>query len=253
MSSNVQKKLVEFSETPPASAWEGIVAALEGVPAYAQKLQTYETAPPAGVWDKVALQLTAPPAKIIPLRTKLFKYAIAAAVLVAVAAGSIFYLTHTTGPNLAGQSNKTSTEIQKNTLANTELPSKTTSGQNQENTTENSNDLNANAITESTLLPFASRVHIGKWHRMPARQLKIKPEEKNIINTALADRYMIATTSAGTVVRLPKKAYSAYACADAYGDTYCKEKIASIQSKMAASVSTDFTDLMDLLKNLQDN
>jgi hypothetical protein len=38
-----------------------------------------------------------------------------------------------------------------------------------------------------------------------------------------------------------------------YANYRCKEKIASIQSKMAASVAMDFTDVMNLLEDLQDN
>jgi hypothetical protein len=87
---------------------------------------------------------------------------------------------------------------------------------------------------------------------MATRAIAIMPEVKTKIDTELANRYMIATTSAGKVVRLPKKAYSDYVCAEAYKNYQCKEKIASIQSKMAASVATDFTEFMDLLKKLQE-
>jgi hypothetical protein len=82
------------------------------------------------------------------------------------------------------------------------------------------------------------------------------PQENNNINTALADRYMIATTATGNAVRLPKKVYSAYACPDeSLASSYvdCKEKLSLLQSKMSASLTTDFAQFLDLLKNLQEN
>lgn len=252
MNPDIRQKLFDYAEAPPVSAWEGIAAALEPAPAYAQKLYDFEAAPPEATWEKVAAQLAAPETKVIPLRTKLFKYAIAAAVLGIIAAGSIFYLKNQAGPNLATHpQNNTPDNLNKNTLLDN--PSETTATAPEEATTGN-DALSAmeTGISKQAVVRFSPRVRIAK-NQVMARQITIKPEIRAMIDTEIADRYMIATTSAGQAVRLPKKCYSAYACADAYADSYCKERISSIQSKMAASVATDFTEFMDLLKKLQDN
>lgn len=254
--SSVQHKLFAYSEMPPPSAWEGIAAALDEAPAFAQKLYQFETAPPAAVWGKVAQQLTPPQTKVIPLRTRLFKYAIAAAVLIAVATGSIFYLTNSNAPNLATQPKPGIPETKKNTLLETQTSSgsKTAIWQKEDEANEDDKGLITETnFSDGALVRFSSRIRIAKKQRMPAGEINVMPEEMNIIDTERSNRYMIAMTAGGKAVRLPKKAYSDYACADAYADRRCKEKIASIQSKMAASVSTDFTDFMDLLKKLQDN
>jgi hypothetical protein len=106
-------------------------------------------------------------------------------------------------------------------------------------------------VSDDALVRFSPRVRIAKNHSVTGTG-KIMPKMAAMIDTELADRYMIATTADGNVVRLPKKAYSDYACAAAMNDYRCKQRITAIQSKMAASVATDFTEFMDLLKTLQE-
>jgi len=255
MNSNIQQKLFNYSETPPSSAWDSIAAALDEKPVYAQKLYQYEQAPPAGVWNNVAAQIVLPETKVVPLRAKVFKYAIAAAVLGLIAAGSIFYLKNGAGSNLASQpQNAVSTGVN-DSASDTQTSSKqATFGDPDDVGIKTDEDVSAGIATVSkqALVRFSPHGRLAK-DGMPAHAIDITPEVKTRIDTELADRYMIATTSAGKVVRLPKKAYSDYACAETYKNYQCKEKIASLQSKMAASVATDFTEFMDLLKKLQDN
>lgn len=256
MNSDVQHRLSNYSETPPPSAWEGIRAALDETPAFAEKLHRYEQTPPPAVWEKVAQQLT-PATKVIPLRTSIFKYAIAAAVLLAIASGSLFFLKHSNGLDLAQQPQQNSgTDSNKSTGSDSQLRSgtTTTAWDKDQNTTGTTNDVYAsNTVSAAAMVHFSPSIEIPKTLTDPVREITIVPEEKNSINTELPNRYMIATTTTGAAVRLPKKAYSDYACADAYTNLQCKEKIESIQSKMAASVATDFTEFIDLLKKLQDN
>jgi len=257
MSSDVQHRLFHYSETPPPSAWEGIQAALDEQPAFSDKLYQYEQTPPPGVWENVAQQLTPAKANVVPFRTKLFKYAIAAAVLLAVATGSILFLKHSDSPSLANAPQQTRlADSNKNTATASQYQSGTTATpwQPGETATGNNNDVFAsNSVSATSIVHFYPSIQIPKTLPDRVRELTVVPEEKNSINTELLSRYMIATTTTGAAVRLPKKAYSDYACADAYTNLQCKEKIESIQSKMAASVATDFTDFIDLLNKLQEN
>jgi hypothetical protein len=255
MDSNIQKKLFHYTEMPPRSTWDSIAATLEECPAYAQKLDRYEEAPPAGVWEAVAKQLAPAPANVILFRTKVFKYAIAAAVLGLIAAGSLLYLKSGVGSNLAKQPQNAVPIDVNNTTTRTQAPSGVEIRATEKNVAAVEIDADVSTstatVSDHALVPYSTRVRIAK-NRMATRAIAIMPEVKTKIDTELANRYMIATTSAGKVVRLPKKAYSDYVCAEAYKNYQCKEKIASIQSKMAASVATDFTEFMDLLKKLQE-
>lgn len=245
---NVRQKLSDYSQTPPLSVWEGIVQALEEAPAYAQKLQAFETAPPPAAWEAIQKGLAAQPqATVVPLRTKLFKYAIAAAVLGVIAAGSIFYLKNSTAPGSTHST--TAANPSKNALLDEQHQAEPTASQHLN--TLSADGTEVPPVSSRSVVHFSSQVGFAK-KSVAATAPAITPEEKNIVDTELSDRYMIATTSTGRVVRLPKKAYRDYACAESYKNWWCKQRIASIQSKMAASVSTDFTEFMDLLKKLQE-
>ncbi|HUQ97796.1 MAG TPA: hypothetical protein VM010_09025 [Chitinophagaceae bacterium] len=255
MSPDVQHKLYHYSQTPPLEAWQRIEDALE-TPAFAQKLYAYEAMPPAAIWKNVAKDLATAPAKVVPLRTKLFKYAIAATILTIIAASSLFYLTNSNSPHLATQPKNNEQNGESAAASGTKKATITnlTDGEKKyESAGYDDGLITENSVTEGSAVHFSSRIRIADKQNLPVHALAVLPEEKTFIDTDRAGRYMIATTASGKAVRLPKKAYSDYACADAYANTYCKEKIASIQNKMAATVTTDFTDFMDLLKNLQEN
>lgn len=254
MHPDIRHRLTNFSEVPPASAWQRIADRLD-TPAYAQKLYNFETAPPAAAWEQIQKKVAGTEAKIVPLRTKLFKYAIAAAVLGAIAAGSIFYLTDgTTNLATTQPQRDASDHATKEALLNTppQHTPKNEAAENENDELNSSAGLKENGMASNRVVHFSSRVRVSN-KALAANQITVSPEEKAGIDTELPNRYIIATTASGKVVRLPKKAYSDYACAERFQNNLCKEKIAAIQSKVAASVATDFTDFMDLLKKLQDN
>lgn len=241
----VQHTLFNYSQTPPAAAWDNIAAVLDDTPAYVQKLQAFEQAPPAAAWQNIQQQLAVPQAKVVPLRTQLFKYAIAAVVLGVIAAGSMLYLKSGLTPGANTAKNGTPHQS-KNTFLNEQ-------GLTADQHNDEINRTNGTALPVSgrPVVYISPQVHLGK-KSLAANEVPLNSEEKTFVDTRLSDRYMIATTATGKVVRLPKKAYSDYACAESYKNLGCKQRIASIQSKMAATVSTDFTDFMDLLKQLQE-
>jgi hypothetical protein len=254
MNENIRQKLFQYSETPPPAAWNHIADALDENGSFAQRLYDYEAQPAPGVWKNIDQQLTAPAPPVVSLRTKLFKYALAAAVLLAIAAGSVFYLNKPAAPDVAHATSKNTTSgTAKNALTDTQALSdsetilaETNSPQQDANT-----PANGAGATNGAVVQYERKVRIPK-DQLPTGDLNVMPEEKPVMNTALQDRYIIATTQTGKVVRLPKKVYNDYVCAEAYQNYQCKERIAAIQSKMAASVATDFTSFIDLLKNLQD-
>jgi len=203
---------------------------------------------------KIDLQLPARAANVIPLRSQLFKYAIAAAVLIVMATGSFFYFKSSTAPAIApsAQQNVSNTSPQNSSVdTQTQAGSKTSVAPYEEQSDNDDPAINGER-TDHTTVAYAHRVHIPN-DQLAENTINVTPEEKNFVDASMADRYMIATTPTGKVVRLPKKAYSDYACAVSYQDYQCKERLAALQNKMAASVATDFTDFIDLLNKLQDN
>jgi hypothetical protein len=81
-----------------------------------------------------------------------------------------------------------------------------------------------------------------------------KQAERNemISSSVSPDKYMIYSDGDGNVVRLPKKVFSAFACADQ--DIICKQRLQQLREKFASSAMTaDFTGLLEILKSLQEN
>ena len=78
-------------------------------------------------------------------------------------------------------------------------------------------------------------------------------------NSKNANRYVTVANVDGKKVRLSKKAYTVFNCAEndlAVNNSNCKESIQNVRKKMAASMlssSGDFGGLMDLIKNLEEN
>ena len=69
---------------------------------------------------------------------------------------------------------------------------------------------------------------------------------------ASVDNYMIYTDEDGHAMKLPKKLYEAFECATR--EIACSRKIKDLQQRVASSaVSSDFTGVLEMLRNLQEN
>jgi hypothetical protein len=72
-----------------------------------------------------------------------------------------------------------------------------------------------------------------------------------IVQADVLDRYVLFSKASGEAVRLSKKLFALFACAD--DKENCKEDIESVQKKMASPelmASTDFTGMLDMLQNM---
>lgn len=274
MSNSIQNKLFHFEAEPPASAWEAIDAALDKDSlSFPAKLYHFQQQPPAVVWQKIENKLdvaeTKPAVKVIPLYRlpKALKYAAAAVVLLFIGLSVNYFISNRSASDVASAPG---TE----TLLNTTIPpipsmqpvpkaqAPAVSEQDQLAVNEPQTE-NKKLAVHKTKSSHAQKqpVHYAPSVELPhtapeTKELSVVPKEKPTINTQAADRYMLATSNTGQVVRLPKKAYSDYACADdplIASNKSCKEQISLLQQQMTASMATDFTQLLDLLKNLQEN
>jgi len=268
MSSNWEDKLFHYKADPPPSAWEAIAAGLDaGKEAFPEKLYNYAEAPPATAWQAIEAQLPAAAgAKVISMRSKMLKYAAAAVLLVAVA--SLAYFTTISNSSSETASNTTfnnsllaePSQPKENKVTHYNVPPQPADASTTATSTDNQNK-------EQT--PTYARAAASLYNLVPRKQAKVNlpiepafatgldvvPQEKNIINTDRADRYMIATTEEGDPVRLPKKVYSSFACPDEDDPRHqaCQLQLTLLQQKMSTSLTTDFAHFLDLLKNLQEN
>src|SRR5215218_5960738 len=161
MNDNIRQKLFNYSETPPVSAWNRIAEALEENPEYAQKLDDFEQQPPAGIWEKIDQQLSA--TKVIPLRTKLFKYAMAAAVLIAITVGSIIYLKSGTASGLTHTAQKSDSNNSANSFTDSQSQSGSKTNVARYDDPSGGDNTNVNgtaAITDRTTVHYATQVRI---------------------------------------------------------------------------------------------
>lgn len=256
MSNRIKNKLYNYEETPPLQVWDKVAASLTELDeTFENKLFHFQQQPPQNTWDKIAEKLDdelPTKTKVVPLHRfpKLFKYAIAAAVILFMALGaSYFTTTKTTAVSaikpLAIHTPRKVT-IPQQPVYNTSVTATTLAVSNTTQKTKKKN-----TFLHLASVKFASAVHLP-LKSLQTNALAIVPKEKQLINTGDADRYMIALANNGNAVRLPKKVYPSFACADA-SDNMCKQKLASLQQQMASSLTTEFTGIIDLLQNLQDN
>lgn len=258
MNSDFQKRLFQFQARPPAGTWKEIAAALdEEKPAFAGRLFRYQLMPAKNIWSQISGRLagTVPePARTVPMRKKWVAYA-AAAVFMGLAGYGIYLMmpadrTQAVTPAAATPSATTPEPVRTSRA----IPENPVTGDTTTGTIAAAapdpgfKKRNISRHLTARLAPSVRKPQLS-WN---AAKNEVPLREKTIVNASRADRYMIATTYDGSVVRLPKKAYAAFACVD-MPDIACREKIASMQNKMAnASLTTDFAGFLDLLNNLQD-
>ena len=244
MSNQLQHRLFHFEVEPPARMWEAITDALEDqTSSAADKLQQFEAVPKAAVWDKIEENLnvtTDTQPHQIPSYKRLSKplrYGSAVAILVLVAV-AIFLFTNKdmASGNLAQQ------------------PGGTLPAQNQSNT-----------VKASTTTPKPDRssqsTGSGKGNGTRVDRQTYNSDSENETSTtqkAASERYLTVATEEGTSVRLSKKVFPVFDCAEhstAIKRFQCKENIEALQ-KMASSLASpsgDFASLMDMIKTLEEN
>jgi hypothetical protein len=234
MSEVLQSKLMNYQAQPPEKTWEKINTALdeEYSGSIGERLYNFQAAPNEEIWNKISLQLQ-PGAedskKTYPVsqgRSSLFRYLSAAAILILIASGIFLFINNRTDSDVVNNT----TEVPGNSSIDTNTSEVTGTGENQ-------------IKTESG---------------------KINPSGSKQNNTGVAkktssgnNRYMMLTTDRGNTVRVSKKLYAVFDCADnatALNSKRCKENIQTLQRKMASAVVTptnDFTSVIDMIKTLE--
>ncbi len=234
MSSQLNHRLQQFEETPPAGTWEAIAHSLDQEEyLVGKKLFNYESAPSLAVWTNIDKMLgNTTTMKTIPSSTKyrqVLKYAAAAALLLLVASLITLFLNkNNASSDLASQ-------------APLEEPSggATPGGQ--------------TSIVNDDVEPATSTPQENATNPPIAgsKSLMRAPGGKT-------NRYLTMDNEEGGKVRLSRKAYTVFNCAEnnnSINYKRCKENIELMQQKMSASLlspSGDFGGLIDILKSLEE-
>ncbi len=227
MKDQLQNRLFQYAEEPPAKVWKDIEYALdEGSAVLSRRLENFEAAPPPSAWQHIEASLQPSPqtnTRQVPVR-KIFRYAAAAVVLFVVVSG-VRYLVN------MPEKEKISV-VQKQEAA----PAPSAAAPDTEEITE------APAIV--------SKQPVKKLTRSAPNESAIQPRKIN------GNRYVTVENDEGQQVRLSKKVVPVFDCAEAKvrASKRCQDNIRELQEKIGSaftSPSADFAGLMDMIKSLE--
>jgi hypothetical protein len=248
MSSQLQHRLLQFEVEPPPRLWDAISEAMDeqATPA-AEKLRTFEATPPVQLWQQIEAGLNSEaeaPFQAVPIRRRYataLRYSSAAAVLLLIA------LTITFLVNNSGDSNKVAQQAPP-----TQTPGTAQEVTNREATirqTEEAEDQASRQPAKDRQSRANSSTTSSGDKEVPASKATQRPAN---------GRYLTVATEAGKPVRLSKKVYPVFDCAEhssALERFQCQENIEALQ-KMASSLTSpsgDFASLIDMIKTLEEN
>ncbi len=237
MSEQLKYKLLHFQQKPPKNSWDAISAALDDQHnSLSKKLYDYKESPLDSNWKQIEKELnevSKEKAIVSPFFKKFnYKYLTAAVLILAVLITTFLLITN--------QSSTPENDIVRSTPVNennfpVEEPVK--------------NDV---AVTEDPYTPNNNSVVNEPTPRRKNESIVNKEPTNNTRYTTLADED-------GKLVRLSKKIFPVFDCAEnstAFLRKRCQENIESLQKQMASSIvspAADFAGLLDMLKKLEEN
>ena len=260
MSTQLQNKLWHHAPEPPQKVWDNIAILLDDKPEadFPKKLYAFETNPSPLAWDKINARLNAPsPAKVVPFfqkQKKLIQYVAAAAVVIFLALTTLWLTDNKTGSATTATAPATVPPPQRNIApkappdqrpapeSNSLLASARSNTNDQKNTEEKKSPYNK-------LQPQAKLgAIISHWAFMP----KVAEAKQTVSSDIPSEKYMVYSDGDGNAMKLPKKLFDFITCVKE--DILCKEEMQQLQQKVASAVlTTDFTGVLEVLKNLKEN
>lgn len=259
MSTQLQNKLWHYAPEPPQKVWDTIASRLNDKmeAGFPKKLYDFETSPSPLAWDKINARLDAPsPAKVIPFfqkHKKLVQYAAAAAVVIFLALTTLLLIDNKTGSAITATTPETVPPPQRNIAPKTSpdqgpapesnsLLASARSNTNEKNTEEKKSPYNK-LQPQSKLGAI-----ISHWTFMP----KVAEAKQTVSSNTSSEKYMVYSDGDGNAMKLPKKLFDFITCVKE--DMLCKEEMQQLQQKVASAVlTTDFTGVLEVLKNLKEN
>lgn len=258
MSKELQNRLSNFEAEPPAKLWDKIVATLdtETEEHFPEKLFNFQANPPKHVWDNIEKTLNESQTPVIPIKKRfatLYHYGSAAAVLIATALFLNLFFNKQSSGNLAGSANTNKQSIPSSIQPTNTKPESVFEKENDSKKGTDDyaflrprRDRNDQLRNIPSLAPKSRAVSMARYSHV------IVPTNVPVVKSQVLDRYIILPQTSGGVIRLSKKLYTLFACADNNSED-CKQNIQSIQKRMASSAmmaSTDFNGMLDLLQTV---
>lgn len=257
MSKDLQNRLSAYEVPPPSRVWDALADALDSGTAgqMAQRLEAYEEVPHPRNWQKIIFLLnqktgTVKKTHFLIRYSRPLKYSGAAAIFIVLAVLSSLLL-----------SKKTISEVPQSTM--TIQPSGNSTEQLPVDPVKDTSvPAGGKELTASVSSGSGNQRKISHRSRPIARMSAfsfadpVLPRTANrpasISYTIPADQYMIFSDTKGNAVRLSKKLFDLYSCAE--NDRNCRQRIKLMQEKLAAyAVTSDFTGILEILRNLQEN
>ena len=242
MNERLQYRLLQYEEKPAGKVWEAISNSLEENMSFSDRLLNYEERPASSIWDKIEPALEDNnDAKLVPFTRKYkraFTYVAAAAIL------GIIVIVSTLLLNNNGVADE---------LANRPAPVTNISQQNMVTTIPDSNIKHQGSNSSNT------KKNVESTSIKNSKAGKSNTPNRNNGLALIGNRYLTMEDDHGKEVRLSKKAYSVFNCAEnsiAAKRKDCIESIKSMQSKMATNItspSADFAGLLEIIKSLEEN
>ena len=261
MNSNLQNKLSGFEATPPPGVWDRIAGTLDEGYIFSEKLYQYEEAPKSSVWQKIETSLEEEPASVIPITRRYKKpaqYVAAAAAVIAAIVIGVAMLTKKEA--LLTTTSQISAPFKDQQRNHSPVSSKREQAP---PTTKTASSLPFQVNNESSPKRGESRLNSVKKLfaavQHPTEESTIilgdgfvpqQAQPASFFDFSSEDNYMVYSDDNGHAMRVPKKLFSLVNCPA--GDGSCTERIRQIQQKLLFnSSSTDFTGILEMLRQLQ--
>ncbi|MFL5786884.1 MAG: hypothetical protein ACJ748_02425 [Flavisolibacter sp.] len=257
MSSKIQSKLMQYEATPPPGAWNKITAALDedATASYKDKLYDFEELPPVQIWNKIKDQLAShTPAKVIPFfkrYSRPLKYFGAAGLIIFIAVSFALLLGKRTGSEETVDNVTNKTQPALNSIVPSIENNSVTPSVKQFSFIKSRSSKNNNQVRRSIYNIGTHLLNSGILMNSFFPEMAVQKQSDEDYNS-YSDKFMVYSDDDGNATRLPKKVYDLFACKQA--DNNCRERIKNLQQKIANSAfASDFSGILDMLHNLQDN
>jgi len=254
MSSNLRNKLSAYEANPPERVWENIASALDHQKpgSYSKRLLAYEVSPPPGIWSKIQSrinQLEKYDPGVIPFYRKYskpLKYSGVAAIIITFGIiGSLLISKKTVSEVPANQTVLQAQPASNDFKAPEDVPI------NKRFTVNSGISMRPGILQER----IARQIQSATGNTMALLEHvapKFAQRNQAINFSTPSDAYMIYSDADGHAVRLPKKMFDVFVCPN--DQLTCRQRLQKLQEKIASSsVTSDFTGMLEMLNNLQEN
>lgn len=255
MSSDLQKKLLQFEAKPSPKVWSNLETILDADVEFPVKLYEFKQQPAPRAWQKIASALSEHPATVVPFAIryrKPIRYTAAAAVLILLAFGATFFMSKKASPETAAIT------TQPVPTQNTSIPARNEIAKQEPIITnaviaDNKYEANKNVVLTKECLGVIPQKNIMADNVTPECLIAEVKDRISHLDLKTSDRFMVyCCDGKGNPVKLPKKLYDVVNCGE--DDPSCRQNIQCLQEKISsASLTTDFIGVLQIIRQVQEN